>query len=148
MKRDWTDILSGAALALLGLSVALYAASRLDFGTPRNMGPGFFPVSLGVLLALLGAVIAVPAWMRGGDPVRIRWSDAAAVMAAILIFGLGIAYLGLVAACFAAVLAASLPAPHPGWRWRVVVACAITGLVYVVFILGLRMGLPVWPRLS
>ena len=47
MKRDWTDLLSGAALALLGLGVALYAGARLDFGAPRNMGPGFFPVTLG-----------------------------------------------------------------------------------------------------
>lgn len=147
MKRDWTDILSGATLALLGLGVALYAGARLDFGSPRNMGPGFFPVTLGALLALLGVGIALPAWWRGGDPVQIRWGDAAAVMAAILIFGLGLSRLGLVLACFAAVLIASLPSPHAGWRSRVVLAAAITALVYVVFILGLRMGLPVWPRL-
>lgn len=148
MKRDWTDLLSGAALALLGLGVALYAGARLDFGTPRNMGPGFFPVTLGALLALLGAGIAVPAWTRGGDPITIRWGDAAAVMAAILIFGLGISRLGLVLACFVAVLIASWPSPHAGWRWRVVLAAAITVLVYVVFILGLRMGLPLWPRFT
>lgn len=147
MKRDWTDLLSGALLALLGLSVALYAGARLEFGTPRNMGPGFFPVILGALLALLGAGIALPAWARTGEPVTIRWGDAGAVMAAILIFGLGIPRLGLVSACYISVLIASLPSPHAGWRWRVVLAAAITAVVYVVFVLGLRMSLPVWPRL-
>lgn len=147
MNRDWADICGGAVLALLGLGVAIHAGLRLDFGTLRAMGPGFFPTVLGAMLALLGAGVAVPAWRRGAKPVTIRWGDAAAVIAAILIFGLGMSRLGVVLACFLAVLIASLPAPHPGWRWRLVLACAVTVLTYVVFILGLRMSLPVWPRL-
>lgn len=147
MNRDWADICGGAVLALLGLGVAINAGLRLDFGTLRAMGPGFFPTVLGAMLALLGASVAVPAWRRGADTLTIRWGDAAAVIAAILIFGLGMSRLGVVLACFLAVLIASLPAPHPGWRWRLVLACAVTVLTYVVFILGLRMSLPVWPRL-
>lgn len=148
MNRDWTDILSGAVLALLGLAVALYAGARLDFGTLRNMGPGFFPVTLGGFLAFLGICIALPALLRGGAPMAIRWWDAGAVVGAILIFGLGVSRLGLVPACFVSVLIASLPSPHAGWRWRLVLACAVTVLVWLVFILGLRMGLPVWPVLT
>lgn len=148
MNRDWTDILSGAALALLGLGIALHAGMRLDIGTPRNMGPGFFPVVLGGVLALLGMVIAVPAWLRGADPVQIRWPDAGAVIVSILLFGLGIPYLGLMVACVGAVLVASLPSPHAGWQWRLVLAVVVTVLVYIVFIEGLRMSLPVWPRLT
>lgn len=147
MNRDWADICGGAVLALLGLGVAINAGLRLDFGTLRAMGPGFFPTVLGAMLALLGASVAVPAWRRGADTLTIRWGDAAAVIAAILIFGLGMSRLGVVLACFLAVLIASLPAPHPGWRWRLVLACAVTVLTYIVFILGLRMSLPVWPRL-
>lgn len=147
MGRDWADVWGGAVLALLGAAVALHAGMRLEFGTLRAMGPGFFPVTLGVLLVVLGAAIAIPGWWRRAEPLAIRWGDAAAVIAAILIFGLGMSRLGVVPACFAAVLVASVPAPHEGWRWRVLLAGAVTLLVYLVFILGLRMGLPVWPRL-
>ncbi|MFD1796355.1 tripartite tricarboxylate transporter TctB family protein [Paracoccus aurantiacus] len=146
MQRDWADIWGGAVLALVGAGVALHAGLRLDFGTLRAMGPGFFPVTLGVLLLLMGAGIALPALKRGAEPVIFRWLDAGAVIAAILIFGLGMGRLGVALACFLAVIVASVPAPHGGWLWRVLLAVAVTLLVWVVFILGLRMGLPVWPR--
>lgn len=147
MKRDWADIWGGAVMALLGAGVAIHAGMRLDFGTVRAMGPGFFPVTLGILLALLGAGIAVPAWRRGAEAQPLRWGDAAAVIAAILIFGLGMSRLGVVLACFLSVLVAAFPAPHKGWLWRVVLAAVVTALTYIVFVLGLKMSLPVLPRL-
>lgn len=148
MTRDWADIWGGAILAVLGASVAIYAGIRLDFGSLRAMGPGFFPTVLGVLLACLGLAIALPAWGRAAVTPRIAWGDAGAVIAAILIFGLGMIRLGLVPACFLAVLIASLPAPHQGWRWRLVLAACVTLICWCVFILGLRMNIPVWPRLT
>ena len=48
----------------------------------------------------------------------------------------------MVLACFIAVLVASIPAPRPGWLWRVVLAVSVTALTFVVFELGLQMGLP------
>ncbi|WBU61735.1 tripartite tricarboxylate transporter TctB family protein [Paracoccus albus] len=134
-------------MALLGVGVAIHAGLRLDFGTVRAMGPGFFPVTLGVLLSLLGVGIAIPAWRRRAEAQPIRWWDAAAVIAAILIFGLGMSRLGVVLACFASVLVASLPAPHKGWLWRIVLAVVVTALTYLVFVLGLKMSLPVLLRL-
>lgn len=147
MQRDWADICGGAVMALLGAGAAIHAGIRLEFGTLRAMGPGFFPVTLGVLLAGLGAFIAIFAWRRAAEATPIRWLDAGAVIASILIFGLGMSWLGVVLACFLAVLIASVPAPHGGWLWRVVLAGAVTALVVLVFILGLRMNLPLWPRL-
>ena len=147
MQRDWADIWGGAVLALLGAGVAVYAGLRLDFGTLRAMGPGFFPTVLGALLAVLGAAVAIPAWSRAADTPKIAWGDAAAVIAAILVFGLGMNRLGILLACFAAVLIASIPAPHAGWRWRILLAICVTALVWLVFIAGLRMSIPVFPRL-
>lgn len=148
MNRDWADIWGGAVLALLGASVAIYAGIRLDFGSLRAMGPGFFPTVLGVMLAAFGLAIALPAWGRAAVSPPIAWRAASAVIAAILIFGLGMTRLGLVPACFLAVLVASIPAPHEGWRWRLVLALCVTLICWAVFILGLRMSIPVWPRLT
>ena len=148
MNRDHGDIWGGAILALAGAGVALYAGARLEFGSLRAMGPGFFPTVLGVLLALLGLAVALPAWRRAAEMPVIRWSDAGAVIAAILVFGLGMGRIGVVPACFLSVLIASVPAPHRGWLWRLVLAACVTALTWAVFIFGLRMGLPVWPRLG
>ena len=132
-------------LALLGAGVVIHAGLRLDFGSLRAMGPGFFPTVLGALLALLGAAVAIPAWARAAETPKIAWGDAAAVIAAILIFGLGMHRLGILLACFTAVLVAAIPAPHEGWRWRLLLAACVTALVWLVFILGLRMSIPVFP---
>ena len=147
MRRDWSDVAGGLVLAALGLAACLWAVAHHDLGTLRRMGPGFFPAGLGALLAVLGLIVALPALRRAATAPRVEPWAALAVLAAILIFGLGLMRLGLVGATAASVLVATLPAPHPGWRWRIVLAVAVTALTVLVFSLGLRMTIPLWPRL-
>ncbi len=147
MQRDWPDIFGGLILAALGAGAAGWAATYYDMGTLRRMGPGFFPVVLGGALCLLGLVVALPALRRSAPPVQIEPATALAVLAAIVIFALGLNRLGLAGSTALAVLIASLPAPRKGWRWRVVLALAVTALTVLVFSIGLRMTLPLWPRL-
>lgn len=148
MQRDWPDIYGGLILAAIGVGAAVWAAMYYDIGTLRRMGPGFFPLVLGTALFLLGMVIALPALGRTAVAPKIEPAAAVAVLAAIVIFALGLSRLGLAGATAATVLVATLPAPRKGWVWRVVLAAAITVLTVLVFSLGLRMTLPVWPRLS
>lgn len=145
MRRDWTDLLGGGAMAALGLAVAAYSAAHYEIGTLRRMGPGFLPLGLGVTLAVFGAIIALPAWSRPGEPVAVAWREALCVLAAILIFGLGMTRLGLVPATALAVLVASVPAPQGGWGWRLILAAVVSGLTWAVFSVGLRLSIPVWP---
>ena len=145
MRRDWADLLGGGAMAALGLAVAVYSAAHYDTGTLRRMGPGFLPLGLGVTLAVFGAVIALPAWSRPGQAVAVAWREALAVLASILIFGLGMTRLGLVPATVLAVLVASAPAPHGGIAWRLVLAGVVSLLTWLVFSVGLRLSIPVWP---
>ncbi|GGL72242.1 tripartite tricarboxylate transporter TctB family protein [Wenxinia marina] len=147
MKRDWPDIWGGLALALVGLAAAGWAWVHYDPGTLRRMGPGAFPLGLGLALAGLGAAIAVPALRRAGAPVKPEPWAAACVLAAILVFGLGLRPLGLVLATASAVLISTLPAPRPGAVWRLVLAALVTALTVVLFHVGLQMTLPLWPRL-
>lgn len=145
LRRDWTDLLGGAAMAALGLAVAAHAATHYEIGTLRRMGPGFLPVGLGVMLAVFGAIIAAPAWSRPGRAVAFAWRETLCVLGAILIIGLGMDRLGLVPASALAVLVASIAAPHPGVVWRLVLACVISALTWAIFSLGLRLSIPAWP---
>ena len=147
MTRDWPDILGGLALAAVGATASGWALAHYDFGTLRQMGPGFFPIILGALLAVLGLVVALPAFGRTGTGARVQIGAAGAVLAAIVIFGFGLSRFGLVISTAVSVLVATLPAPHPGWIWRVVLTLAITALTVVVFSIGLQMTMPLWPRL-
>lgn len=53
-KRDYYG---GALMILIGLGAAVQGATY-DVGGLTQMGPGFFPVVLGVILVLLGLSIA------------------------------------------------------------------------------------------
>lgn len=148
MRRDWPDFFGGAILAAIGAGVAVWAALHYDMGTLRRMGPGFFPVVLGVVLSGLGLVVALPALGRSAVAPKIETSSAVAVLAAILIFAFGLSRLGLAGATMVTVLVATIPAPRKGWIWRIVLATAVTAITVLVFSFGLRMTLPLWPRLS
>ncbi|RJL07504.1 tripartite tricarboxylate transporter TctB family protein [Paracoccus aestuarii] len=145
MRRDLHDLGWGAALALTGLAVAGYAFASYDMGSLRRMGPGFFPVTLGLLLAGLGALIAVPAMGRPGRPRPFAWPETIAVVAALLVFGLALDRLGVLLTTALTVLIASAVAPRRGLGWRLVLTVAVTALVWLVFVRGLNMSLPVWP---
>ncbi len=145
MQRDQHDLFGGGILVALGLAVAGYAAMHYDLGTMRQMGPGFFPTALGLVLAGLGLTIAVPAWWRAGERRGFVGREVLCVIAAILIFGLLLGQLGLVVTTALAAVVASIPAPKPGIVWRLVLAAGITALTWAIFIAGLRMTIPVWP---
>lgn len=145
MRRDLHDLGWGAALALTGLAVAGYAWTSYDMGSLRRMGPGFFPVTLGMLLAGLGTLIAIPAMGRPGQPRPFAWPETIAVVAALLVFGMALERLGVLLTTALTVLIASAAAPRRGLGWRLVLTVAVTALVWLVFVRGLNMSLPVWP---
>lgn len=148
MKRDIPDLAGGVLLAAIGLFVAVYAVAHYDIGSLRRMGPGLFPALLGGVLVGLGLAIAIPAWVRAGQPVSIAWKEAAAVLAAILIFAAGIERGGLVPVTLVSVLVASVAAPDRRIGWRVALALVVTLLSVLIFHFGLKMTIPLWPDLT
>lgn len=145
MQRDYHDLLWGGILALFGLTVAGYAAQSYDFGDLRRMGPGFFPVVLGLILTVLGVVIAIPAWWRQTRPQPIAWREGAAVLAALMFFGFAMTRLGIAPATFIAVLIASSVAARRGLIWRLVLAVIVTLLTWAIFLGALDMPIPLFP---
>lgn len=143
--RDLHDLVWGTVLALLGLAVAGYAALHYEFGTLRRMGPGFFPVVLGLGLAGLGLLIAIPALNRPGQVRPFAGAQAIGVIGALLVFGLLLERAGLMVTTALTVAICSAVAPRGGLVWRVVLTVAVTALVWLLFIAGLNLSIPVWP---
>jgi hypothetical protein len=57
------DLLAGVIFVALGGGFA-YTASTYEVGSLRAMGPGYFPLALGLVLAALGVVIMVVGLIR------------------------------------------------------------------------------------
>ncbi|MGH8822792.1 MAG: tripartite tricarboxylate transporter TctB family protein, partial [Rhodoferax sp.] len=61
------DYYGGALMVIFGVAAA-YAATGYKLGTLARMGPGFFPCAVGVLLALVGLIIAFSAHFDTSPP--------------------------------------------------------------------------------
>jgi hypothetical protein len=121
---------------------------QYDMGTLAQMGPGWFPFVLGLLLVLLGLLVAVGASQSAassGDIDPIGWRELGLVVLAIALFALLLPYLGVVVSIVLMVVTAALAAHERRAIEVGIVAVALSLLCYVIFIRGLGVPLPVWP---
>lgn len=92
------DTAAAAILLTFGGGVLL-VGSHYEMGTLTDMGPGYFPFMLGIIIVLFGLALLAQSIMA--DPVPLGdWHarPLAAVTASILLFALLVGWLGLVAA--------------------------------------------------
>ena len=139
------DLLAGALFVGFGLAFALTSATY-DIGTPLRMGPGFYPLVIGVVLVVLGVAIAVKGFVaaEGGDIGIVPWKALALLLGAILFFGFTVRDLGLVPALFVTVLLAGLAGRGARLVPSVVIAASLTALSVLIFVYVLQLRLPLF----
>jgi len=141
--RDIHGLLGGLGMAGAGAFFAIHG-SQYTMGTAARMGAGFFPVILGWILVGLGVLIALPACWRRGEAVVVQWSNLFWSVLGVVAFAALLKGVGVVVASFATCLITLVPA-RMALRLRLFVSVVITGLTTLVFVVGLRMTLPIWP---
>ena len=86
--KSQKDFFSGLMFMSVGVAFA-WGAGSYSIGTGARMGPGYFPMALGVLLAILGAAITFKALVVGpedGDKVgAFAWKPLVFIIAANLV---------------------------------------------------------------
>ncbi|HZE45878.1 MAG TPA: tripartite tricarboxylate transporter TctB family protein [Xanthobacteraceae bacterium] len=143
--RSPKDFWSG--LCFIAIAVAFMAlATRYRFGTAEKMGPGFFPIMVGILQAGLGAILLGRSFVLDGPPVeRGRLPPLAITVVAVVLFGLALDWLGLAAAIAVLVIVGAYAdrSARPVESIALAVALVFFSVVMFVWILGLP--LRVWP---
>jgi hypothetical protein len=146
--KSQKDFWSGLMFLAAGAAFAIGAMSY-SMGQSARPGPGYFPLGLGALLAMIGLVITVKSVLAGdrqGDRVGgIAWRPLLVVVGSILLFAVALPRLGLIVSL--PLLVAAISAAGDEFRWRDVL---LTGAVltlgsWAVFIKGLGLVLPLWP---
>ena len=122
--------------------VAVLAARGYSLGSAGRMGPGYFPLLLGLVLGSLGALVL------DGEPVpRLHVVPLAIIAVAVCLFGLAIEPLGLVVSLAILVVLSAWAGP----QFRVVetMALALALIVFSVgvFVYALGLTLTIWPSL-
>ena len=143
-NKDYRDVLGGLLMFAIGMFAATYS-DRYEMGTLQRMGPGYFPVALGYLLAFLGACIMVPGFFRQGTHIKVDWKSLIWVTLGVVAFGLLLNRLGLVLTSFVMVVLVSVPGQDMNWTRRLVLGASVSLITYVIFSFLLGMVIPVWP---
>ena len=104
-----------------------------------RIGPGLFPVALGLVLCALALVLFAAGLSRPAERIEIAWRSAAAILGAVVVFLLAMPSVGLVPAVCAMVLTAA--AAEPGRRFwpTLALAASVAALISAVFVAGLKM---------
>lgn len=140
-KDFWAGVMFIAFAA-----VALYVSRTYSLGTAVRMGPGYFPMLLGGVLAVIGAILVVRSLVIAGDPIgHMRVLPLVVVALAVVLFGVLLPRLGL-AVTLPVVIAVSALASVQSRRWEVLLlALTLTVFSALVFVYGLRLPIPLWP---
>jgi len=143
----------------MGVGVAFaWGATTYNVGNGARMGPGYFPLYLGILMTILGAAITFKALVvetMGGDKIgKWAWKPLFFVILANLVFGallaglpyFGIPAMGLIVAIYALTFIASMA--EEGWKFKAtfVLATILAIGSYLAFVLALKLQFPVWPE--
>jgi hypothetical protein len=144
VHRALKDILAGGIFIALGLAFA-FGALSYDIGTPLRMGPGYVPLVLGGMLAALGAGVVVKGFIAGeGESLGgFEWRAVILITAALIFFGVTVRGLGAAPALFGTSLLALLARSRTSWREALLIAIGLTALSVVIFIVALRLRLPI-----
>jgi len=141
------DFYAGTLLIVFGC-VAIVEARQNPFGTLMHMGPGFFPTALGVMLVLLGILIAGMG-IVAGKPERIlpehpEWWAWACIIAGPILFIIFGEYGGMAPATFACVFVASLGDRTATYKNSFLLALGITIFGALLFSYVLHVPFPIF----
>ena len=154
--KSQKDFFSGLMFTLVGVGFA-WGSTAYSVGTGARMGPGYFPMMLGILLGIMGGIIMFKALVvetENGDKIgRWAWRPIAYVLGANLIFGILLGGLpsirlpsmGLIAAIYALTIIASMAGEKFKLRDVLILATILAVGSYLAFIVLLKLQMPVWP---
>ena len=154
--KSQRDFYAGAMFSAFGVAFA-WGATNYTVGDSARMGPGYFPLLVGVLIAILGSLIMFNATRHGGpdgDPIgKVAWRPLVFIIGANLAFGvllaglpsLGIPAMGLIVAIYVLTFIASLAGDQFNAKSVAILATVLAIGSYIAFELALKLNFQIWP---
>jgi len=155
--KSQKDFFSG--LMFMGIGVAFaWGATTYNVGEGARMGPGYFPLMLGILMTILGIIITFKSLVVetvGGDKIgKWAWKPLVFIILANLIFGvllgglpsIKLPAMGMIIAIYALTFIASMA--EAGWKFKntFILGTVLAVGSYVAFVMALKLQFQVWPE--
>lgn len=147
------ELIISSGFVAFGVSVAA-VGSTYPMGTIRSIGPGFFPVWLGSLVAILSAILVVGLVLKpASTPQRekpslpaLPWRALLAIAASLWVWTMLAERFGLALATFGLGLVATFAEPRSGLWPSLAMAAVLAIGASIVFGLMLDVRLPILIR--
>jgi hypothetical protein len=141
------DFYAGLMFIVIGV-IFLYGAKSYPMGTAVRMGPAYFPSILGGILAVLGLIIFVQAFVTDGEqPRKVQWRPMGLILGSVAAFGIiiGPLNLGVVLATIALVIMSAMGGWEFKWKEAIINAVVLSITVPLVFYYGLGLPFKIFP---
>lgn len=154
--KSQKDFYAGLLYVVIGVGFA-WGATNYSIGNSARMGPGYFPLMLGILLAVIGAVVMFRALVietPDGDPIGTwAWRPLIYIIAANFLFGillggwplLGLPAMGMILAIVVLTIVASMAGTEFRWIEVLILGALLAALSWFAFVWGLNLQFQVWP---
>lgn len=154
--KSQRDFFSGLMFLAIGIAFA-WGATTYHVGRADRMGPGYFPLMLGIVLAALGGFIIFQSLVietEDGEPIGPwAWKPLGFVIAANLLFGvllgglpsIKVPYLGMVASIIGLTFVASLAGDRFSVKEVTILSIVLAVGSWLAFVVLLKLQLPLWP---
>jgi Tripartite tricarboxylate transporter TctB family len=154
--KSQRDFFSGLMFTCVGVAFA-WGASTYTIGNGARMGPGYFPLMLGILLAVLGSVITFKALVVetiDGEKVgSFAWKPLTFIILSNLVFGacigglpsVGLPPMGLILGIVALTFISALAGEEFNFKEVTILSVILALMSYLAFVVLLKLQFPVWP---
>ena len=154
--KSQKDFWSGLMFMAIGIAFA-WGATNYTIGDGARMGPGYFPLMLGILLAAIGVFTVFESLVvetEDGEPVgSIAWKPLFFIIASNVTFGIllgglpriGIPSMGLIVAIYVLTFVAALAGEEFKLKEVLVLATILAVISYLAFVVLLSLQFQVWP---
>ena len=143
--RGNTDFFSGLLLAAIAVFALIYVRT-LEIGTVLQMGPGYFPLGLALILLGMGLVLIVRGVVSGGPAVEtIHLRPLFFVLLSFALFGILVERAGLICAILAQVLVAHFGSRETRLVESLIIGVGLAAASSVLFVWLLKIPVSLLP---
>jgi len=144
--KSQQDFWAGLMFVGFGLFFVVVALMNYQMGSAVRMGPAYFPVLLGGLLAILGLVVLIGSVVETGPPVaKFHFRPLLFIAASSLAFAYLLKPLGLVLASAALVFISAYGGHEFKFKEVAIMSAVLVVFAVLVFVKGLTLPFPICP---
>lgn len=145
--KNQQDFWAGVMFVAFG---AFFAGNGMgyEFGTAEEMGAGYFPTVLGVIMLVFGLLIAstgLSAKATDEKIARFEWGVLLFILGPVVLFGLLLQALGLILSLVMLILTSSYASHEFSLKSALFNAAVLIVMCLLIFVWGLDLRFQLWP---